>query len=356
MKTTVAVALSGGLDSAVAAALLKKEGHQVLGIHFKTGYERAPVESGLSTPPASVHLSTRRISERIGMPLEVVDLSEDFEKEVVLYFVNAYRAGQTPNPCMVCNERIKFGMILERARALGASHLATGHYARKEANSKGLFSLLKGVDHVKEQSYFLARLTQEQLKQIIFPLGNYTKRQVREMARAWELESYHERESQELCFVKNDSYKEFLSRSAGLTGKPGPIVTTAGETIGSHRGLHNYTVGQRRGINVPGSAPYYVIRLDNESNRLVVGFKNELAAKECLVTDINWIEGEPPGGSISVQTRIRYRHKEAESLLLPVDRNTAKISFSEAQNAITPGQAAVFYQGERVLGGGWILR
>ena len=356
MKKTLAVALGGGLDSAVAAALLKREGHQVLGIHFKTGYERAPAESGPSTSPASLHLSAQRISAHIDMPLEVVDLSEEFKKEVVDYFIDAYRSGQTPNPCMVCNERIKFGVILDRALALGASHLATGHYARVEERPGGLFSLLKGADRAKDQSYFLARLTQDQLKQIMFPLGDHTKGQVQGMARTWGLESHHGGESQELCFVKNDSYKEFLSQSAGLPGKPGRIVTTAGETIGSHQGLHNYTVGQRRGINVPGPAPYYVVRLDIEHNRLVVGFKNELGAQECLVTGISWIEGEPPGESMSVLTRIRYRHKEAESTLLPVDRNTARICFSEAQDAVTPGQAAVFYQGERVLGGGWILR
>ncbi|MBW1897382.1 MAG: tRNA 2-thiouridine(34) synthase MnmA, partial [Deltaproteobacteria bacterium] len=307
-----------------------------------------------STSASDLHSPVHKLAEQIGIPLEVIDLSEAFEKEVVLYFINAYRSGQTPNPCMVCNERIKFGRLLHRAEALGASHLATGHYAGIQAEADGHFSLLKGVDPIKDQSYFLSRLSQNELKKTLFPLGAFTKNQVREMARTWQFESIHGRESQELCFVEDDNYKRFLSQWGGLPSKPGPIVTTDGRAMGHHHGLHNYTVGQRRGINIPGPVPYYVIRLDHVHNRLVIGLKSELAAKECLVTHINWIEGESPEKPISVSTRIRYRHKEAESTLTPVDGHTAKICFSRPQDAITPGQGAVFYQGERVLGGGWI--
>lgn len=355
MRDTVAVALSGGLDSAVAAVLLKMEGYRVLGVHFKTGYERTPVGPGLSESLSQTHSAFRRIPQDVGISLEILDLSKDFEEEVVRYFVRLYRSGQTPNPCMVCNERIKFGLLLKRARALGASHLATGHYARIEQDEDGRFSLLKGVDPAKDQSYFLARLTQHQLKQALFPLGNYTKGQVQKMARDRGLESHHGRESQELCFVKDDSYKAFLARSGRLPDRPGPIVTAKGKMIGHHRGLHNYTVGQRRGINVPGPAPYYVIRLDPDNNRLVVGFKPELAATKCLVTRINWIKGEPPAANTAVFTRLRYRHCETESSLSLVDPHTARVHFHEPQNAITPGQAAVFYEGDRVLGGGWIV-
>lgn len=354
MKQTVAVALSGGLDSAVAASLLKQEGLQVLGLHFINGYEQALAPPARSTPESGHHSPVQKLAEQIGISLEIIDLSEAFENEVVQYFVNAYQSGQTPNPCMVCNERIKFGPLLHRAEALGASHLATGHYARINKEESGRLSLLKGVDPIKEQSYFLARLTQNELKKAIFPLGAFTKDQAREMARAWQFESIHGRESQELCFVENDNYKQFLSQRGGLPSKPGPIVTTDGRAVGHHQGLHNYTVGQRRGINIPGPVPYYVIRLDHEHNSLVIGLKSETSARECLVTHINWIEGESPEKSMSVSTRIRYRHKEAESTLTPVDGHTARICFSQPQEAITPGQGAVFYQDERVLGGGWI--
>lgn len=354
MKKTVAVALSGGLDSAVAATLLKKKNYRVIGIHFRTGYEVAACEAISPGPLSCVNSWAQRVSKQIGIPLEVIDCSEDFEKEVVRYFIDTYRSGQTPNPCMVCNHRIKFGILLEKAKVLRASTLATGHYARINQEPNGHFSLLKGVDQAKDQSYFLALLTQKQLSRAMFPLGSYTKKQAREMAKTWGLTSCVARETQELCFVRHQSYEAFLSKSAGFPRKPGPIVNTRGEIIGHHQGLHAYTIGQRKGIGVPGPAPYYVIRLDKEENRLVIGFKSELAATECLVNRINWIEIEPPVEPILVQTRIRYRHREAESLLTPLGRDRAIVHFSKAQCAVTPGQAAVFYQDERVLGGGWI--
>jgi len=354
MEKTVAVALSGGLDSAVTAALLKKENYRVIGFHFRTGYEYSPGDSTPPRPFSPVASWVHRISKEIGIPLEVIDCSEAFEKEVVSYFVDAYRSGQTPNPCVVCNKRIKFGLFLDRIKALGASSLATGHYARIHQEVDGQCYLLKGVDKVKDQSYFLARLTQEQLSQAMFPLGNYTKKQVRGMAQALGLKSFKEKESQELCFVHHSSYKDFLLSRADFPNRPGQIVNARGDILGHHQGLHGYTVGQRKGIRIPGPAPYYVIRLDQEENRLIIGSKSELAATECTVTDINWIGTEPPEKAMSVQTRIRYRHQEAESILKPLDPYTVTVHFSQAQYAITPGQAAVFYQGKRVLGSGWI--
>ena len=255
---------------------------------------------------------------------------------------------------MVCNQRIKFGFMLEEAKARGASTLATGHYARIQREENGRFCLTKGVDPEKDQSYFLALLNQEQLSRASFPLGAYTKKEVREMAASFSLTSFRAGESQELCFVGEPNYKEFLSKHVGLPSKPGAIVNTTGDVIGHHNGLHAFTVGQRKGINIPGPAPYYVLRLDQDQNRLVIGSKSELAATDCLVTQINWIGIEPPDKPISVNTRIRYRHQEAGSTLTPLDDRSATVRFSESQYAITPGQAAVFYQGERVLGGGWI--
>jgi tRNA-specific 2-thiouridylase len=354
MEKHVAVALSGGLDSAVAAALLKKENHQVIGLHFRTGYEASSGAIDPPDEPISLDSWAEGVAAQISIPLEFIDCSDVFEREVVGYFVDAYRSGQTPNPCMVCNQRIKFGFMLEEAKARGASVLATGHYARIRHEEDDRFSLIKGVDQEKDQSYFLARLNQEQLSRASFPLGTYTKKEVREMAALFDLTSFRAGESQELCFVGEPNYKEFLSKHAGLPCKPGQIVNTTGDVLGSHNGLHAFTIGQRKGINIPGPAPYYVLRIDQEQNQLVIGSKSELATTECLVTQINWIRIELPDKPISVQTRIRYRHQEAESTLTPLDDESAKVHFSEPQYAITPGQAAVFYQGERVLGGGWI--
>ena len=354
MNKTVAVALSGGLDSTIAATLLKEQDYRVIGLHFQTGYEFRSGDSVPSGPLPGAGTRALRAAEQIGIPVEVIDCSQPFEQEVVRYFVDTYRSGRTPNPCMVCNQRIKFGFVMEHARARGATALATGHYARIHQEADGRFCLLKGVDQVKEQSYFLALLTQEQLSQAMFPLGTYTKKQVREIAEAHGFMSLMEGESQELCFVKHSSYKEFLGDLAGFGHKPGAIVNTRGDRLGTHQGLHAFTVGQRRGINIPGPEPYYVIRLDNEQNRLVIGSESELAATECVVTDINWIATRPPEKPMSVQTRIRYRHREAESMVTPVGSDTALVRFSEPQYAVTPGQAAVFYERERLLGGGWI--
>jgi tRNA-specific 2-thiouridylase len=215
-------------------------------------------------------------------------------------------------------------------------------------------SLLKAKDRDKDQSYFLARLDQQQLSRAVFPLGILTKKEVREKAQIWGMRSFQQKESQELCFVRYDSYKEFLAERAKLPNEPGPVVDTQGNVIGRHGGLHGYTVGQRKGIGIPGPFPYYVIRLERNGNRLVVGAKAELEGWECAVNDINWIENRPPEKAVSVQTRIRYRHREADSVLTPLDSDRAIVRFSKAQYAITPGQAAVFYEGERVIGGGWI--
>jgi tRNA-specific 2-thiouridylase len=244
--------------------------------------------------------------------------------------------------------------MLEEAKARGASTLAAGHYVRLRHEEDNQFSLIKGVDQEKDQSYFLALLNQEQLSRASFPLGTYTKKEVRKLAASFGLTAFRAGESQELCFVGEPNYREFLSKHAGLPNKPGSVVNKEGDVLGQHSGLHAFTIGQRKGINIPGPVPYYVLGLDLEQNQLVIGTKSELAATECLVKEINWIGIEPPQEPISVQTRIRYRHKEAESTLTLLDADSATVRFSEPQYAITPGQAAVFYEGERVLGGGWI--
>jgi tRNA-specific 2-thiouridylase len=346
--------MSGGLDSTLAATLLKKDCHDVIGIHFLTGFAPpgAPPES---TPNSPVCLSSAEMAaQRIGIPLEVIDCSQSFRKEVIDYFIQSYRRGQTPNPCVVCNERIKFGVILDHAKRLGASALATGHYAKRDTLSTGRPCLLKGTDPVKDQSYFLARLTEKQLSQAIFPLAGFTKQQVRDMARHGGYTAFSQEESQELCFVHHPSYRDFLSDVAPFHQRPGPIVNTRGDVLGQHRGLFAYTIGQRRGLGIPGPEPYYVLRLDNAKNTLVIGTKDELTCARCIVTHINWIGMDPPAAPMVVRIRIRYRHQEVDAMIDPLGPREVRVSFSTPQEAVTPGQAAVFYHGNRILGGGWI--
>ena len=351
MKKKVAVALSGGLDSAVTASLLIEENFQVIGIHFSTGYSASLRETHIARcEPA---MQVKKIAEYLGIPLETVDCSRDFSQQVVSYFVETYGAGQTPNPCVVCNRLIKFGPVLEYSKGLGAEVLATGHYARVIRTDRD-YRLFKGVDAAKDQSYFLCRLNQDHLRYAVFPLGVLTKNKVREMAERRGLAPLTGDESQELCFVNASSYKDFLADHGVQSAGPGPIVNLAGKVLGKHQGLHRHTIGQRRGIGVPGPEPYYVLRLERDTNRLVVGTKTELATGQITVSDINWIGGHAPQESLHVKTRIRYRHKEAPSFVTPLSETKATVLFTKPQNAVAPGQAAVFYDGEHVLGGGWI--
>ncbi|UCF95387.1 MAG: tRNA 2-thiouridine(34) synthase MnmA [Desulfobacterales bacterium] len=351
MKKTTAVALSGGVDSLMAAFLLKAQGHPVIGIHFITGYENDPFCQNRSKSYANHKI--HHLGRQLGIAVTLLDCRIEFEQQVVDYFTDTYLAGQTPNPCMVCNPAIKFGAVLSYVRQLGADYLATGHYARIARDSAGNFHLRKGVDAQKDQSYFLARLTQEQLARARFPLGGMTKREVKRQARAHGLQPVVERESQDVCFIKRDSYSDFLTRQRGLASEPGPIEDVEGKILGRHNGLHLFTIGQRRGINCPAAEPYYVIRIDRKNNRLVVGLKKDLLSTACRVVDINWINAAPAAAQ-KVLTRVRYRHKEVPSVLLPVDPRTAIVRFDTAQEAVTPGQGAVFYREDEILGGGWI--
>jgi len=354
MKKTVAVALSGGLDSAVAATLLREDRHDVIGIHFLTGFEPPGKKPDSTSNGPGCLSAVEKAAECIGIPLKVIDCSLSFSKAVVEYFVDSYRRGKTPNPCVVCNQRIKFGLVLEHAKALGASALATGHYARLDKSSEGRPCLLKGADPVKDQSYFLARLTEQQLDRAIFPLGTYTKRRVRQIARRLGYTSFAQEESQELCFVHHPSYRDFLTDLGVFPKKPGPVVNIKGDLLGQHQGLYAYTIGQRRGIGIPGPEPYYVLRLNSAKNTLVIGTRAELASIECIVTHVNWIGTDPPQTPLAVKTRIRYRHKEVDTIVTPLGPDEVRVSFLTPQRAVTPGQAAVFYQGNRILGGGWI--
>ncbi len=354
MTLPIAVALSGGIDSLVAAFLLKEQGHEVHGVHFRTGYEEPQRTCAADSPaPAKgpdAARALRDLARRLGIRLQVVDLSREFRQEVVDYFTRTYLGGETPNPCMVCNPRIKFGALLEWAEKVGCRAIATGHYARVLRDESGRSRLFKGADPEKDQSYFLARLDQHQLERAVFPLGGWTKTQVRALAAEHGIAPVAVEESQDVCFVRTGGYAEFIGREPS---PPGLIEDMRGVVIGEHRGLHRFTVGQRRGINRPAASPYYVVRLDRERNRLVVGTKADLLASACSVVAINWI-APPPGGPVRLATRVRYRTREAPSTVNPIDSSSAVVRFDAPQSAVTPGQAAVFYDGAEVLGGGFI--
>ncbi len=344
MKGPIAIAVSGGIDSLVAAYLLKKKGIETFGIHFRTGYEKP-------APLGAMTLET--YCRQVSLDLFVVDLSSSFRKEVVDYFCASYRGGKTPNPCLVCNSTIKFGALWEAAQKLGAAGLATGHYARVEKGDQGDYRLCKGLDGEKDQSYFLARLSQRQLARACFPLGGWAKVQVGALAEENNLQPITSGESQDVCFIHGASYVDFLKQNGDMDFRPGDIVDSRGRLLGTHDGLHQFTVGQRRGINCPASQPYYVVRIDIENNRLVVGVKDEVYSDSCNVTDINWI-APPPNAPLSLDVRVRYRHRAVAAMVTPDGPCAARVRFVEPQAAVTPGQGAVFYLGDEVLGGGWI--
>ncbi len=340
----VVVALSGGLDSAVAAALLLEQGWQVLGVHLRL----------TDSPAESVDLAG--LGRFLGLEIREVDLRREFRREVIDYFCRGYCLGQTPNPCVRCNEQIKFGHLWQTVQSWGYGRLATGHYARLAPAADGCWGLYRGVDRNKEQSYFLHRLPARILKNLLLPLGDWSKDQVRAKAEALGLRPYIlPRESQELCFVSG-KYGDYLASllPAGRSG-PGPIVNQEGEILGRHRGLEYYTVGQRQGLGIPAGAPYYVLALNPAANEIVVGGKEDLLASQVEVAAINWLapaENLP----LAAQVRLRYRHVGVACLISPRADGSARVILERPQAAVTPGQAAVFYQGERVLGGGWIVR
>lgn len=334
-----ALALSGGVDSLVAALRLRGSGRRLIGLHFATGFET-------DSPDA-----VRALARRLDIPLHEIDLSSEFRREIVDGFAAAYRAGRTPNPCLACNPRIKFGRLLDHARRLGAERLATGHYARTDRGADGRVRLLRGADREKDQSYFLARIPADRLAAAEFPLGDLTKSRVRELAAEAGFAGATRPESQDICFVR-DHYADFLA-AEGVPSRPGDIVATDGKIVGRHEGLHRYTVGQRRGIGVPGPEPFYAIRLEPGENRLVIGTRDELAARGCRVERINWI-APPPEGPAEARVRVRYRHRAAPARIVPGPGGTADVQFDMPQSAVAPGQGAVFFRDDEILGGGII--
>ena len=344
----VAIAMSGGVDSSVAAALLKEMGHDVFGVTMRI------IPPGNNSTHAEI--DTADIARRLGIPHHVLDFRDIFARQIIDYFCREYRLGRTPNPCILCNKYIKFGVLMEKALKMGADRLATGHYARIEKDNSGKYILKKGQDQRKDQSYFLCQLTQEQLSYTMFPVGNLTKDEVRKTAAGLGLPAASRPESQEICFIPDDDRARFLEEYMPQVARPGPIRDEGGKTLGQHRGITSYTIGQRKGLQIAAAEPLYVTAIEPELNTIIVGTKEQTYGTELVAGDLNWIAIPVPEHPMTVKARVRYRHTEAEATLTPQDNNTIHVKFAEPQMAITPGQAVVFYDGDTVIGGGTIMR
>ena len=365
-KPLVAVGMSGGVDSSTVAALLAEE-VRVVGLTMQLWDQRRLAEVD---PAAPRHVEgrccsggdvydARRVAERLEVPFYVINFQRQFEETVVRPFVSEYIAGRTPIPCALCNNHVKFDQLLATARQVGAELLATGHYARiEQEGDTGRYLLRRAVDQSKDQTYFLFGLTQEQLRRTIFPLGSLTKREVRELAVRMNLPVAGKPESQEICFVPSGDTARFVEsyrREQGgeLPPADGDILSADGRALGRHRGVHHYTVGQRKGLGLATGSPLYVLSIDSATQRIVVGAESALYSRTCRVRDLNWIAFDFPPASLRAAVKIRHQHLAAPATLFP-ERDAVRVEFDEPQRAITPGQAAVFYQDDLVLGGGWI--
>ncbi len=374
-NNTIAVAMSGGVDSSAVAAMLHAEGYELVGLTLQLWNQRrlAGHGSGSSVMPEHVQgrccsiddvYDARRVAERLGIPYYLVNEQARFERDVVQPFVNEYLAGRTPIPCSLCNDHLKFDQLLITARQIGADRIATGHYARNEYDpARSRWILKRPADRSKDQTYFLFGLTQEQLARTLFPLGGYQKPAVRAIAAEAGLALAQKPDSQEICFIPGGDYKQFIEayleeqeRTMPVTA--GALVSTAGKVLGEHAGIHNFTVGQRKGLGLASTftalGPLYVIQIDSAANAVTVGTEAELMRKTFHARRLNWISMDAPEGMIRVEAKIRHRHEPAAASVRVIEADRVEVVFDEAQRAVTPGQAAVFYQGDEVVGGGWI--
>ncbi len=352
--TKVVVAMSGGVDSSVAAALLKEQGYEVIGMMMRLWSEPGKEESNRCCTPDAM-AQARRVAAKLDIPFYVLDAKDVFRETVVEYFLEGYRRGETPNPCLICNRKIRWTFLLDHALALGADYMATGHYVRIKKDERGKNELLRAVDRNKDQSYVLHVLNQEKLKHALFPIGDYPKPEIRRIAEKYGLPTASRKDSQDLCFLAGEDYRNFLQRNAAEMLKPGEIITRDGKSLGEHNGLANYTIGQRKGLGLASAVPLYVLGKDVQTNSLVVGEKEELGSSELSARDVNWVGGETPLEAFRAEVKIRYTAKEAEALVTPMGENQVHVQFDAAQRDITAGQAAVFFQGDVVVGGGIIV-
>jgi tRNA-specific 2-thiouridylase len=351
----VVVAMSGGVDSSVAAALLVERGYEVIGMMMRLwsepGQGSAAPANRCCTPDQMA--DARRVADHLGIPFYVIDVQSHFHDTIVQHFIDEHLAGNTPNPCILCNRQIRFTHLFQRAMALDADYLATGHYARIRPGPEG-FRLIKGVDEHKDQSYVLHVLRQEQLGRVLFPCGDYTKDEIRELAAAFGLPVARKQESQDLCFLGDGDYRRFLREHAPAVDRPGPILDLSGRELGNHDGLAFYTIGQRKGLNLSTPEPVFVVRKDGRRNALIVGPRDALGQSRLSAHTVNWVSGEPPAGPIRAVVKIRYKAPALPAWVTPLAAGLAQVDFDEPVQAITSGQGSVFYQGEVCLGGGII--
>jgi tRNA-specific 2-thiouridylase len=364
--TPIAVAMSGGVDSSVVAGLMARSGRTAIGLTMQLwNQRRLPELQTGSTTGRCCSLDdvydARAVAQHVGIPYYVVNFESRFEEQVVKPFIDDYLGGRTPIPCTLCNNFIKFDQFLDMAAGVGAESIATGHYARIGFNdATGRWEMRRGVDHSKDQTYFLFGLTQEQMSRTLFPLGGYTKPEVRALAREMNIPVAEKSDSQEICFVPNGDYAAFIEayfREQGIDSSKarGEIVTADGHVLGEHSGVHRFTVGQRKGLGIASREPLYVIQTDPASQRVVVGRNDDLLRESLIARDLNWVSTAYPPAPVRAEVKIRHRHIPASATLVPVSGgDRVEVRFDEPQRAVTPGQGAVFYQGDLVLGGGWI--
>lgn len=351
----VVVAMSGGVDSSVAAALLVEAGHDVVGLSMQLYDQRASPEAFGSCCSLDDLHDARRVAGVLGFPHYMMNFERQFREKVVDHFVSEYASGRTPIPCVQCNADLKFETLAERAEGFGATAVATGHYAQVTFDEdRRRYRLLRGADANKDQSYFLFSLTQDQLAHAMFPVGHLEKAQVRAYAERLGLAVADKPDSHEICFIPDGDTGGFVDRHLPAEDRSGEIVDTSGAVIGRHRGVHRLTVGQRKGLGLATGTPMYVIKLEPAESRVVVGPREELGGRELTASRVNWIAGAPPDGPRSLTARIRHRHQDAPATVISEGPDRASVVFAEPQMAITPGQAVVFYDGPEVIGGGWI--